>query len=347
MNEPFLQSPTSSEPSQVSFLDWNGIPFMSTPTQSSVYRSLVQMVTDNHHFDDDLTNKAVLFLYEFRNAREEPGDSFFDLDKYASHETVKDFVHSVGMLLSAPNQRIVEATMEFLHRMIIIRSKHFLLKLVKADLIPHLLASLNPVSLSFEYAEDVHIHLVSIIGLALLLLHPNDSKQIDVINATDKHNLQETILARVLLPPASYIRHLCANRHLFINGNRSVHLLNFLTRLISLCPYSTPSMRILQSLPVFFTIPSTSAELDMDRALCWILDALVDAQRDWNNDSGDVRKSGRTACRSLVLEGFEDTLERSIQFGSTEDTRKQLTKHSIVLSNMMGMNAQEGEYSDA
>ncbi|KAK2942026.1 hypothetical protein BLNAU_23065 [Blattamonas nauphoetae] len=121
---------TVSGPTRSSFLNWNGKPIRSHSKGLAIYHSLVQVVKDNKAFSPSLVDKAVLFLRQIELFTEKDVDSFV-----------------FGIV---PTSQLES-------------SSATLLKLVSDGLVPQLISSLNPLTLSFADADDIHIHLMRII----------------------------------------------------------------------------------------------------------------------------------------------------------------------------------------
>ncbi|KAK2957600.1 hypothetical protein BLNAU_7499 [Blattamonas nauphoetae] len=79
---------------------------------------------------------------------------------------------SIVVLISSPNRAITTATMKMLGELIQFCSDNVRFDLVKADLIPQLITSLDPLSLSFAEAEDIHINIMKTIRESFWLATP-------------------------------------------------------------------------------------------------------------------------------------------------------------------------------
>ncbi|KAK2950833.1 hypothetical protein BLNAU_14251 [Blattamonas nauphoetae] len=78
----------------------------------------------------------------------------------------------IFVLISSANKAITTATMGMLHFLSVYCSAEVRLALVKADLIPQIINSLNPLSLSFVEADNIHTSLILIIRQFLTLAAP-------------------------------------------------------------------------------------------------------------------------------------------------------------------------------
>ncbi|KAK2964063.1 hypothetical protein BLNAU_1144 [Blattamonas nauphoetae] len=76
---------------------------------------------------------------------------------------MRDFVANINVLLSSTNKTMITASMKMLKSQSQDCSNNHLLALVKADLIPQLIATLNPQSVSLSDCAYIHTYLMDII----------------------------------------------------------------------------------------------------------------------------------------------------------------------------------------
>ncbi|KAK2939831.1 hypothetical protein BLNAU_25263 [Blattamonas nauphoetae] len=132
-------------------------------------------------FDNSLEAKAVKFLESMCMGGQESADAFLSNFGQTSDASLTDFIQSIVVLVSSSNQVITTAAMEMLVTMIVHCSAKVRLSIIKADLIPQLILTLNPLSLSFTEAVDIRIPLLNIISvLSGSQLH--SSKYVLIIN---------------------------------------------------------------------------------------------------------------------------------------------------------------------
>ncbi|KAK2940443.1 hypothetical protein BLNAU_24644 [Blattamonas nauphoetae] len=117
--------------------------------------------------------------------------------------------------------------------------------LVKADLIHQLINTLNPQSLSFEEAEDIHINIMAIIDHSLHPATPIGLTQMPIKSADDEQDVHETVLKQVLVPSEEYICHLCVNRCLIMDDDLSHEFMLLLAEILRICPYNQQTMALL------------------------------------------------------------------------------------------------------
>ncbi|KAK2950475.1 hypothetical protein BLNAU_14593 [Blattamonas nauphoetae] len=138
------------------FLNWSHERTRSEPEKAVVIQSLVATLKLQPALDVSMEAKAVKFLESVSPDDEESADAFLTSLGQTPGESATDFVHSIGVLLSSPSQVITTAAMKMLDCLIMWCSALFNLTLVKADLLPRVVITLNPQSLSFEEALDIH-----------------------------------------------------------------------------------------------------------------------------------------------------------------------------------------------
>ncbi|KAK2959920.1 hypothetical protein BLNAU_5117 [Blattamonas nauphoetae] len=91
-------------------------------------------------------------------------------------------------------------------------TKHYY-TLVKADLIPQLIVTLNPQSLSFAEKAKIHTCLIRIIADCFWLTTPDCFEELECEDPSEQQAARETVLKQVVAPSEQYLRHLCVNRY--------------------------------------------------------------------------------------------------------------------------------------
>ncbi|KAK2960915.1 hypothetical protein BLNAU_4002 [Blattamonas nauphoetae] len=200
-------------------------------------------------FDDTLVAKAVNFLKSVNWDDEESSDAFLSNFGETRDESLTNFVQSIVVLISSANQIITTATMKMLENAIANSSSQFRLSLVKADLIPQLTVTLNPLSLSFTEAVDIHTSLMTAILNSVWLLTPAGLEELGVEDPDDELAVPEMVFKQVLVPSEKYIWHLCVNRFSIVVGKLSRLFLLLLARLIEISPSYRPTMDFVLHLP--------------------------------------------------------------------------------------------------
>ncbi|KAK2950721.1 hypothetical protein BLNAU_14392 [Blattamonas nauphoetae] len=218
------------------FLNWDEESLQSFHEAAVVFWSLVATVKLQSTLDDTLEGKAVNFLQRM------------DLDE---RELADAFLVSLGQTINESSRAITTATMKMLQSLIANCSRKVRLALVKADLIPQLITTLNPQSLSFTEALDIHTYLMINITNSLGLATPNGLGQLGIEDDNEQEAVHETVLQQVVTPSEKYIWHLCMNRFSIVDGNQSRCFLALLARLLRICPYYQPTMDIVLQMPIF------------------------------------------------------------------------------------------------
>ncbi|KAK2941503.1 hypothetical protein BLNAU_23576 [Blattamonas nauphoetae] len=213
-----------------------------------------------------------------------------------------------------------------------------LLALVNADLIPQLINTLNPLSLSFTEAGDIHISLMKSINKSIWLATPYGLYRLKRQDQNEQQAVHETVLKQVLVPSEKYISLLCVNRYSIIDGEQSPELITLLPRLLRICAYYQPTMEVVLHMPVFLTIPSCHTYFENENSIWSFLSSMVEAQWRWNITKGEVRKMGKTVLRNLRMEGFEDMIAEKLQNDQLEDFGRRIVRESIEWNNLQGMN---------
>ncbi|KAK2957629.1 hypothetical protein BLNAU_7528 [Blattamonas nauphoetae] len=248
---------------------------------------------------------------------------------------------SIVVLISSPNLLITTATMEMLGNLITRCSPKFQLAFVKADLIPRLIPSLNPLSFSFTETVDIHTYLMTIITCSLWLVTPSGRASLEILGSSDGNKQQavhETVLTKVLFPSEKYICHLCMNRFSIVDGDQSYSFLALLAQLLEICPYHQRILDIVLHIPVFLTIASCHTFFEYDDSISWFLSSMVLLLWEWNEQRGKVRKKGKKVLRMLRMEGIEDVMEENQQNDKSTSSGREIVTRSIKWNNFLDMN---------
>ncbi|KAK2955114.1 hypothetical protein BLNAU_9843 [Blattamonas nauphoetae] len=325
------------------FLNWNKEEFESEHEKAIVFRSLVATVKSQPSLDDSLEAKAVQFLKSVSPVTQSSADAFLNSLASFFDDSLTDFVQSIEVLISTPNQIITTETMKMLETLFTNSSTKIRLTLVKADLIHRLIITLHPLSISFADAVDIHINVMKIIHNSLWPATPNGLARLGIEDDDEQQAVQEITFQQVLVPSVQYISHLCMNRYSIVDGAQSILFLIFLTQLLEICPYYQPTMEFVLHMPLFLTIPSCLTFFETERSICACLYFMVGTQREWNDQSGKVRQMWKTLHRLLRMEGIDDVIEAKLGNDKTSSYGRSLVSDSILWNNLLGMNLPEPE----
>ncbi|KAK2957509.1 hypothetical protein BLNAU_7408 [Blattamonas nauphoetae] len=210
--------------------------------------------------------------------------------------------------------------------------------LVKADLIPQLIISLNPQSLSFTEAIDIHTYLMAIINYSIGLATPENFARLEIEDEDEEQAVHETVFQQVLAPSEKYIWHLCVNRFSIIDGEQSMYYLALLALLLLISPYYQPTMEFVLHVPVILTTPSCLTFFENDSSIYWFLSRMNTIQQEWTDEGGEVRKKGKKVLQTLRMEGVEDAMEAKLQNNRIQFYGRSIVSDSIELNNQLGMN---------
>ncbi|KAK2952712.1 hypothetical protein BLNAU_12361 [Blattamonas nauphoetae] len=143
------------------FLDWDGQPIKKPNDQSKMFTSLVSMLKEGQSLDDSLVEKIILFLKQMSHSLDADSKVILCLLPSTSAESMHSFLTTITVFLSSSKHTIIAAFLEMLNSLLNRCSSQMHLALVKADLIPRLITTLNPQSLSFAEAVEIHSGLMS------------------------------------------------------------------------------------------------------------------------------------------------------------------------------------------
>ncbi|KAK2964001.1 hypothetical protein BLNAU_1082 [Blattamonas nauphoetae] len=325
------------------FLHWNEDHFESEHEKTVVFRSLVATLQFQPVLDEYLEAKAAKCLEYVVKGDSYSVDSFLSSLGSFSGESLMDFVHSVVMLISSPSNVITTASMKMLGTLIEWCSAKPQLALIKVDLIPQIIATLNPLSLFFAEALDIHNCLIRVISSSFWLLSSNGLSQLKIENYVEEQAVHETVLKQVLFPSENYIWHLCANRFSVVDGEQSKYFLALLAGILEKSPYYQPMMDIVLPMPIILTIPSCLTFFEADSSIYTYIFFVVDTQREWSIKSRDIRRSGTAIFRCLRMEGIEDVFDEKLRNDKKSDVGQFILDQLLKLINLQGMNLPEPE----
>ncbi|KAK2948139.1 hypothetical protein BLNAU_16939 [Blattamonas nauphoetae] len=254
------------------------------------------------------------------------------------HEAFQTFVTTITILLSTDNTTIVETTLYTINHLVPMCSRNIQFGLLNADLVPQLILSLQPLTRSFKYPQNIHSDLLSIIGRLLWLPTPSNGAYAEIDDPTEQQAVHETILKHVLLPSKDYIRQICSARDLFVDR---VFLPDFMTcvaQIILICPFYQPTMDYVLDLPLIFTMITSNDFYDNEESRGCFLGELADAQEEWDKHDKELRRIGTIMNRLLRMEGSEDQIEQMLQSVRNQPREGYIVSYSTRLNNLYGMN---------
>ncbi|KAK2944933.1 hypothetical protein BLNAU_20109 [Blattamonas nauphoetae] len=331
-------SPDSSCPDSSPFLNWVEGKLESVHERTVVFRSLVATLRLQPAFDDTLEAKAVKLLESVSPRTRSSADDFLDNIASLCDDSSADFVESIVVLISSTSQIITTAALKMLDNLIQCCSAKSFLALVNADLIAQLITALNPLSLSFAEAFNIHTCLIVIISRTVLLTTLYGLYQLKHKDRNKDKAVHETVLTQVLSPSERYIRHLCVNRFSIVDGEQSPELMTLLPRILRICAYYQPTMEFVLTMPVILTIPSCLTFFENENSIWSFLASMVDAQLNWNEQRRHVGQMGKRVTRKLRMEGIEDVIEKKRRNDMNSKIGGWIVGRSIVWINLLGMN---------
>ncbi|KAK2950141.1 hypothetical protein BLNAU_14943 [Blattamonas nauphoetae] len=337
----FPQQPLLMDSS--AFLNWNEEELESESENAVVFHSLVATVKLQHELDASLEAKTVEFLSVVTRKSSEFADDFLDNLASRSDDSSANFIQCIVVLISSASKRIITATMKMFDSLIIHCSIANRLALVTAGLIPQIINTLNPQSLSFAETVDIQINIENIIWFSLGLSTPEDLAQLEIEDDDEQPTVHETVFQQVLIPSEKCICHLCVHRFSIIDSYQSRCFLILIARLLEISPSYQPTMDYVLCLPVFLTIPICLTFFEKDYSIWILLKNMVDAQREWNKKGGVVQQKCKKIDRMLRKEGIEDVMEKKLRNDHHDFYGEWIAKYSIDLNNLLGMNLPESE----
>ncbi|KAK2952916.1 hypothetical protein BLNAU_12092 [Blattamonas nauphoetae] len=339
-----LSSPHLGFPIECSsFLNWDESLIETEEEWADVFRSLVATLKFQPAFDVSLEEKAVEFFASVDQDDEDLTDPLLCSFAPTTDESLAYFIQYILVPISSNNRAIATGAMEMLKSLILTCSHEIHLALIEADLIPQLINTLNPQSLSFPEAVEIHTCIVRIISHFLWLATSDGLEQLDVEDIDEEQAVHETVLKEVLAPSEKYICHLCSNTILVVRGNMSYQFMCLLARLLQISPSYQLTMEFVLHMPIVLTIPSCLTLLEDGSSMWNFLTLLIDSQREWNSTWGEYRQRWKTEIGMLRMEGIDDVMEETLQTNDNRFMIPPIVAKSIEWNNLQGMNLPEQE----
>ncbi|KAK2953296.1 hypothetical protein BLNAU_11759 [Blattamonas nauphoetae] len=323
---PLSQFPFSSDYS--AFLNWDEARIDSDEELPVVFLSLVATVKLRPTLDNTLEEKAVTFLKYMEIIGDEPSaHAFLSSFARATDESLVNFLQCIVVLVSSASTAITTAAMKMLNKMIFCCSTELHLALVKADLIPQLINTINPQSLPFAEAEDINASLLNIVWNSLWLSTLECLEKLEIEDRHEQQAVHETVLKQVLAPSEKAI-------HAFYRHPGPT------PRNMS---FPSTDDGFSSSYAVFLTIPNCLTSFESDDSIWTFLNFMIGVRRDWNETRGEERQMWQKVQRMLRMEGMEDVMEEKMRNDRNEINGGFIVDNSIELNNLLGMNLPEPE----
>ncbi|KAK2959116.1 hypothetical protein BLNAU_5911 [Blattamonas nauphoetae] len=321
-----------------SFLNWNEQNNPSDSEKAAIFRSLVATVKSQPALDVSLEVKAVKFLESVHPKDEESAYAIVASSGLFPDEYSTNFIQCIVVLVSSASHAIIATTMEMLNRLILTSSVQVRLALVKANLIPQLVASLHPLSVSSPDYAHIHTGLIRSIINSFWLTTPDCLEQLGIEDSDEEQAVHEIVFQHVVAPSEKYIWHLCVNRYSIIDRRQSWNFMEMLARLLPRCSYHQPSMDCVFRLPVFLTIPSYLAFFEWNDLTEFFLFLLNNFQWNWNGPRREEQQMWKTVHQMLRMEGIEDVIEAKLRNIRKRSAGRPLVGAPTEWSNTLGMN---------
>ncbi|KAK2963957.1 hypothetical protein BLNAU_1034 [Blattamonas nauphoetae] len=319
------------------FLNWNENQYYPESENVVVFRSLVRTLELQPALDESLEAKVVKVLESVDPMTRTFADLFFNHYRRTADESLKDFVQSIVVLLSSANRVIIAAAMKMLDSLLTYCSDQDRLSLATADLIPQIITTINPLSLSLSDCEYIRTYLISSIFYLLWLATPDGLRKLGIQDGNEQQTVHETVLKQVMVPSEKYICHLCVNRFSIIDSEQSKYFLALLARLTQICPYHQPTMKFVLHMPIVLTIPSCLTFFETENSIWTFLFVLINSKEGRTQQGINIRRSKTAVFRCLRMEGIEDVMEEKLLNEKETSLGKNIVNNSIKLSNWLGM----------
>ncbi|KAK2960084.1 hypothetical protein BLNAU_4967 [Blattamonas nauphoetae] len=293
------------------FLDSVIHPAMPFEDKLSMFRSLLAMVKADFPFDDALQSKAVLSPHGFTD--------------------------SIEILLSTPHQRIVLATLSFLHYTIVSITFGRLIHLIDTDLIHRIHTALQSHALRVSSQEQIFIRLNWILTFVVSHVDPDSLRSLHLSSTSEINTLREQIFQKVIVPSSLYLHTHIKNRAFFPSTSSS-SFLDLLNILVWISVYHLPSLKLAISLPIPFTFARSFSFDDTDWPIRRFLWSFSGSLTEWEEEGGEAKQNGAKLMQALWSEGMLDELELLLMDGNVGRPANVADQPTEQILNLLGRN---------
>ncbi|KAK2960095.1 hypothetical protein BLNAU_4978 [Blattamonas nauphoetae] len=285
---------------------------LSFEDKSAIYCSLVDLVKAEYPFDKTLQDRAARFLENFGPTvfKHEIADKLVTDLVPSSAGSHSGFVESILTLLSSPHSTVVVAALSFLSKTTRVLST-LPLRLVESDLVPNVLATVQPHTLPISGNETILNDLSRIIDYFADLGSPPILLYLRITSATDQFNHHEMIFRKVVIPSSQFLTFLISNRFI-LSGILFGTFMSLLASLLRLGPFHRPTLEFVLASPIAMTFSNCLSFFE-DSHRVWVTLLTINyALQEWKREGPEVVRSGKRMMQALFSEGFEDTLEQML-----------------------------------
>ncbi|KAK2957797.1 hypothetical protein BLNAU_7231 [Blattamonas nauphoetae] len=218
---PSHESHSSVNTLQEPFLNYNPNAELTLEEQLTLFSSLVALIRREHPFDKALQDRAARLLKSLKLNSEDEPDAATKLDNdlvFSSTESPSEFLDGIHTLLSSSHSTVVAAALSSLFELSFNAYPALPLHYIESDLVPNLLRTVQPHTISISEDEAMIDSLVGIISHFVYLTLPWSLSDTGVTAAVDAFNRREIIFQKVVLPSSQFVTFLISKRHV-INGD--------------------------------------------------------------------------------------------------------------------------------
>ncbi|KAK2958854.1 hypothetical protein BLNAU_6103 [Blattamonas nauphoetae] len=299
---------------QDSFLSYDMNSELSSENKSTVFCSLVALVTQEYPFTNALQFRATEFLKLLEPDWTDEGltDKHFTDLVPLSNGSPSGFIQGILTLVACPHSSIVAAALTTFRRIVEFSPDAVRLRFVEADLVSNLLASVQPHPQPISgSAKNIDLT-IRIIVSSLYLSYSSCLRQLGITAAVDQYNHREMIFQKAVIPSTQYVTYLISNRF-HIHEDLIRCFMNLLDALIPIGPSHRPTLEFVLASPIAMAFSSCLSVVESRQSIWKTLANIDDLLRELKTQDKKVIKSGQRMIQSLISEGIEDTLEQKLK----------------------------------
>ncbi|KAK2947181.1 hypothetical protein BLNAU_17886 [Blattamonas nauphoetae] len=293
------------------FLEWDGDSSEELDDPSELFLSLVTMVKAGVHFDSSLEEKARSFIHFVTPTCATRSEVYVIMQQLtpSADYSSEPSIDNCFVLLSSPNEGIVQATLSLLTHLACLASRSLRYAMMAHyRVISRVMDVVTPHLIPFSSSEDLHGNVLQLLTACFRIASYSSLYSRETVTDDEMEDCRETVYDEGIAPSVAYLDFICRNRSLFAFSEYSDDYMEFLVTLIDLALFEDKTHLTVSKLPISHVLISlfdfAEDRFIISEALSTIFSAFHNAGQ---NDRRTIERS-KQVTRTLSEEGFCDFL---------------------------------------
>ncbi|KAK2952675.1 hypothetical protein BLNAU_12324 [Blattamonas nauphoetae] len=322
------------------FLNWDDSQQNSIPCDSPIFMSLVSMIHNGYNMLHELVEKAKKLLSRMMEHEEKQSNKIPQTSQSAqsTERTMDVFFNSLAILLSSPSTDMNGRALNLISKWLESIPPSRRLSLLDANLIPHIVNTLQPHTVPLADNDTFHYSFLSIITSSTIHGLSKEPTNPNTFDTNTNQTVHDTILRKVVFPSEEYFNNLCHNRFSCQTKVFSESTVTVIHNIFTMCACHPPTLRWMQSscFPLLWT--SFLDNHEKENSLQFTIWCMVNTCQRWKKDEEEVRKRGNEVIRVLNEEGQENDVEQKLMTNGERYQGTVVRRFSFELSTLLGLN---------